>query len=447
MNLTLPTVGVTPDPDWASNLNTAIERIDEHDHTTGNGKQVPTAGIDLDADLSFNSVNATDLRSAKLNNNVSTLPNTDVRCVYATGGNLYYNNNSGTAVQLTNGANLNVGALELNVYELETVTTNTTIVAADTFVAVSVQLSASPITITLPLANSVTAGRFYLIKDEFGSAGSFNISIEPSGTDAIDGDTNPVVIDAAFGAVFIISNGSDNWLIYSGTSMATTTSAGIIILAGDLAGSGSTGASPRVGKINGASVPVSGALTTGNVLQVSGVAALSYAALNLAGGAGYVTGELPGANMADATTGGKGAVKLAGDLAGDGSSASLPRIGNITGMGASGGNPAYVNVECNVVLKKGLELNSSVVVTGASHTILTTEPIVLVQTDVAVTLTLPISSRNLMVYIKDYYGSAGTNNITIQTTGKIDGLTSDYIMSTDYGSLTLWNDGTDWWSL
>lgn len=50
--------------------------------------------------------------------------------------------------------------------------------------------------------------------------------------------------------------------------------------------------------INGASVPAGGALTTGNVLQVTGAAALGYAAVNLAGGANYVSGVLPWANVA-----------------------------------------------------------------------------------------------------------------------------------------------------
>lgn len=67
---------------------------------------------------------------------------------------------------------------------------------------------------------------------------------------------------------------------------------------GDLSG---TSTSQTVIKINGASVPVSGALTTGNVLQVNGVASLTYAALNLAGGANYVTGLLPLGNQAAPT--------------------------------------------------------------------------------------------------------------------------------------------------
>jgi len=55
---------------------------------------------------------------------------------------------------------------------------------------------------------------------------------------------------------------------------------------------------PTVDKLDGATVPAAGALTTGNVLQVSGASALTYAPVNLAGGANYVTGDLPFANIA-----------------------------------------------------------------------------------------------------------------------------------------------------
>lgn len=55
---------------------------------------------------------------------------------------------------------------------------------------------------------------------------------------------------------------------------ATTGALGVVQLAGDLAG---TGTAPVVARINGATVPAAGALTTGHVLQVSGAAALTYA--------------------------------------------------------------------------------------------------------------------------------------------------------------------------
>lgn len=62
---------------------------------------------------------------------------------------------------------------------------------------------------------------------------------------------------------------------------------------GDLSGAypGAT-----VAKVNGSTVPAGGALTTGNVLQVSGASALSYSPVNLAGGANYVSGTLAAGN-------------------------------------------------------------------------------------------------------------------------------------------------------
>ena len=68
---------------------------------------------------------------------------------------------------------------------------------------------------------------------------------------------------------------------------------------GDLGG---TYPNPSVVAINSASVPTIGAV--GNTLYVSGGSSLSYGALNLAGGANYVTGTLPTGNQASQTMGG-----------------------------------------------------------------------------------------------------------------------------------------------
>ena len=58
-----------------------------------------------------------------------------------------------------------------------------------------------------------------------------------------------------------------------------------------------------VAKVNGSTIPAGGALTTGNAPYVSGASALTYSALNLAGGAGWVTGVLPLANLTIGTAG------------------------------------------------------------------------------------------------------------------------------------------------
>ena len=75
-------------------------------------------------------------------------------------------------------------------------------------------------------------------------------------------------------------------------------SANVASHSGDVTGAHSA---TVVAKVNGATVPAAGALTTGNGPYVSGVSALTYSALNLAGGAGYVSGALPLANQAAPT--------------------------------------------------------------------------------------------------------------------------------------------------
>lgn len=76
---------------------------------------------------------------------------------------------------------------------------------------------------------------------------------------------------------------------------------GITTLTGDVTG---VATANTVINIHGASIPVAGSLTTGNVLQVSGTSTLSYAPVNLAGGANFVTGVLPSGNQASQTMGG-----------------------------------------------------------------------------------------------------------------------------------------------
>jgi len=110
MSLDLPTVSVTLGPTWASMLNTALTSVDSHDHTTGKGVQVPTAGININADLTYNSVyKATNVKAVGLTSQGSTL--SDQGVISNVGGNLYWNNGSGVAVQITSGTGLNFSSL------------------------------------------------------------------------------------------------------------------------------------------------------------------------------------------------------------------------------------------------------------------------------------------------------------------------------------------------
>lgn len=113
MGLNLPIVSSTVGPTWASYLNTALTSVDSHNHSPGNGNLVPTSGININSDLSFNSsFNATSLRSIRFVNQGSPLGlGTDLGCIYESGGNMYWNSSSGAQVQITAGAALNGSSL------------------------------------------------------------------------------------------------------------------------------------------------------------------------------------------------------------------------------------------------------------------------------------------------------------------------------------------------
>ena len=67
-------------------------------------------------------------------------------------------------------------------------------------------------TITLPLANTVSAGWQITVKDESGLAGVNNITISRAGSDTIDGATS-AIINSNYGSRTLYSNGVDKWFI------------------------------------------------------------------------------------------------------------------------------------------------------------------------------------------------------------------------------------------
>lgn len=107
-------------------------------------------------------------------------------------------------------------------------------------------------------------------------------------------------IDAAAAvAVTKLAAGATNTILTTDGTGAIVWSTGVpggsVVLAGDVTG---PAGSNVVERIHGATVPIAGALTTGNGLYVTGPGALSYSALNLGGGAAFVTGALPLTNLA-----------------------------------------------------------------------------------------------------------------------------------------------------
>ena len=114
MGLVLPVAGPqgTTGPDWGNLLIAALVALDSHDHSSGRGVKIGPSGLNINADLGYNQKNATDLRTVRFYNNTSAVNATsDASCVYVKNGDLYFNNSSGTAIQLTSSGAINVASL------------------------------------------------------------------------------------------------------------------------------------------------------------------------------------------------------------------------------------------------------------------------------------------------------------------------------------------------
>lgn len=102
MNMPVPVVGVDPGPDWATNVNSCLSIIDSHNHTSGQGVQITPSGLNINTDLSFQSNNATNLRTARFTAQSAPLAApADLGCIYVSGVDLYYNDENGNQIRLT----------------------------------------------------------------------------------------------------------------------------------------------------------------------------------------------------------------------------------------------------------------------------------------------------------------------------------------------------------
>jgi hypothetical protein len=110
MQLPNPVPGVDPGPDYASNLQSCMNIIDQHNHTTGQGVQIVPAAININADLPFNSNNAISLRSVRFVSQSSPIANSapNVGILYVSGNELWYNDyTGGNQVQITTNGQIN----------------------------------------------------------------------------------------------------------------------------------------------------------------------------------------------------------------------------------------------------------------------------------------------------------------------------------------------------
>lgn len=200
LNLTLPDVGSTLGPTWATTLNDAFIDLDDHDHST-QGKSIPSAALNINADVEFNDFTPKELKQATFNAQASTYTPTGYdRSLYARTNDLYWYDGSNDIRLTRNGIIYNGSS-----YNLYNSTSTTTNISASNVYNMWAIISTGSRTVNLPSASDVGGGRFYIIKEAAGDATT--ITINASGTDTIDGGTagGSIAISTTYGHVWLVS--------------------------------------------------------------------------------------------------------------------------------------------------------------------------------------------------------------------------------------------------
>jgi len=165
--------------------------------------------------------------------------------------------------------------------------------------------------VTVTSANNPSLGRADVtISGGIGATGTGFVHVTIGVTDSAARAVNLASVDVtgtlavANGGTGLASLGTSGYVLTStGSAMAWAAAATVAItaLTGDVTATGPGSTAATVVRVNGATVPAAGSLVTGNAAYVTGASALTYSALNLGGGSGWVTGSLPALNIAPGT--------------------------------------------------------------------------------------------------------------------------------------------------
>lgn len=102
MSMPVPVPGTDPGPQYAFDLNSCLNILDQHDHTPGAGNPITPSAMSINADLTIGSHNLTALRSTRFTAQGAPLAlASDLGCVYVSGVDLYYNDENGNQIRLT----------------------------------------------------------------------------------------------------------------------------------------------------------------------------------------------------------------------------------------------------------------------------------------------------------------------------------------------------------
>ena len=160
MSLTKPGVNTEPGPDWATQLNSSLDTIDTHDHSSSKGVKITPAGMNITSDLSFQSQGATNI--GYLGFSQVTAPTANDTVFVNTDGDLQWKTSNGTYTILTStGSAAAVGGFTGDYSSTDAEANYSDLTKSYSFLqdtGISASLNSGPISIfeNVPGSNSVT---------------------------------------------------------------------------------------------------------------------------------------------------------------------------------------------------------------------------------------------------------------------------------------------------
>lgn len=101
MQLPIPVVGIAGGPLWATLLDACLTKLDGHDHTQGNGAPIPSAALNINADISMIGHNLTNIRTLRFAPQTTVADPSDLGALYEIGTDLYYTDGIGQQIRIT----------------------------------------------------------------------------------------------------------------------------------------------------------------------------------------------------------------------------------------------------------------------------------------------------------------------------------------------------------
>lgn len=233
MNLPVPVPGSEPGPDWAEEIVADMYAIDSHDHTSGKGVPITPDGLNISADLPMNENNLTEVRSVNFEAQSAPLSDpTDLGCLYVSGVDLYYNDEAGNQVRITQSGSVTGSTGTITGLPSGTASAS---YSAGTFTFQSAtntpaNMNVGPLFIGRNAASSKTVS----LTPNAAQAANYDLTL-PS---ALPGSTLPVTTDASGNMAFGPATGSGSVVlatsptittpVFSGVSTGTITGASFI---------------------------------------------------------------------------------------------------------------------------------------------------------------------------------------------------------------------------